>query len=69
MCYEVPFKIAELWSSISLYTSFPNIYLFIDIYILTKFPKYNMKDETSKLIKKLNLGSKDCWKQVSLDKS
>lgn len=41
---ESAFKIAELWSSISLCPSFPNIYLLLDIYILTKFPKYDMKD-------------------------
>lgn len=52
----MPFKIAELSSSISLCPSFLNIYLFLDIYILTKFPEYNMKDETSKLIQKMKPG-------------
>lgn len=52
----MPFKIAELSSSVSLCPSFLNIYLFLDIYILIKFPEYNMKDETSKLIQKMKPG-------------
>lgn len=50
------FKIVGLSSSISLCHSFPNIYLFLDIYVLTEFLKYNMKDETYKCIQKMKPG-------------
>lgn len=40
-------------------------YLFLDVCILTKFPKYNMKDETSKLIQKMKPGKQELLKTLS----